>query len=238
MILWNTSFNTNIFIKLFNCFKYSKNNNCRKYRNLGTNNIILSFLWNFIIIYLVNSIKSERLYNENRKLSSIQSIHLKIADGYNTIMMNKNFCPDRIIINGANKEFVKDVCILNIDTTFQTNNVAFEWDKKFEKMTDLSEMFKYIKNIIIGIDFTNFDTTGITSTAYMFSGWTKLQYIIFTNFNTSSVIDMSYMFEICSSLESIDLSYFDTSNVITMEKMFTGCSSLTSLNLASLKPKI
>ena len=71
------------------------------------------------------------------------------------------------------------------------------------------------------------------STAYWFYDCDKLTDVDFTNLNTSAVTSMYAMFQYCSSLTSLDVSSFDTSAVTDMRKMFNNCSSLTSLDLSS-----
>ncbi len=83
------------------------------------------------------------------------------------------------------------------------------------------------------IDFSNFDTSNVTSMAAMFYGCTALQTIDLSNFDTANVTMMHYMFNGCTALQTIDLSNFDTSNVTSMVAIFYGCTSLQLLNLSN-----
>lgn len=83
------------------------------------------------------------------------------------------------------------------------------------------------------LNLSNFNTSKVTSMAYMFSSCLSLTNLDLSNFDTSKVTDMRSMFDNCSKLTSLDLSNFDTSNVLYMQNMFSGCSSLTNLNLSN-----
>ena len=90
----------------------------------------------------------------------------------------------------------------------------------------------HITKVVFDSSFANY--TGLTSTAYWFSGCSKITTISgIANLNTQNVTDMRYMFYCCGSLTSLNLSSFNTQNVTDMSCMFRGCSSLTSLNLSS-----
>ena len=117
-------------------------------------------------------------------------------------------------------------------------------------------MFYGLTNII-EIDFSNFDSSSVTSMLKMFQGCTSLTSINFSNFKTekvqemrdifadctllisldlssfvtSSARKMENMFYECESLISLDISNFDTSNTVTLKQMFCGCRSLTSIDL-------
>ena len=83
------------------------------------------------------------------------------------------------------------------------------------------------------VDFTNLDTSAVTSMRYMFYQCSSLTSLDLSSFNTSAVTDMGWMFARCSSLTSLDLSSFNTSAVTSMGSMFDDCRSLTNLNLSS-----
>lgn len=83
------------------------------------------------------------------------------------------------------------------------------------------------------VDFTNLDTSRVTSMASMVSFCYQLTSINFTNFDTSSVEQMWSFFAFCRSLSEVDLRCFDTSNVINVNWMFSRCNSLVKLDLSS-----
>ena len=92
--------------------------------------------------------------------------------------------------------------------------------------------FYKCKNLT-SVDFTNFDTSAVTSMHSMFNGCSSLTSLDLSSFNTSAVTSMHSMFNGCSSLTSLDLSSFNTSAVTSMGYMFWDCGSLTSLDLSS-----
>ena len=91
----------------------------------------------------------------------------------------------------------------------------------------------YACNKLTDADFTNLDTSAVTSMFRMFSYCSSLTSLDVSSFNTSAVTNMDSMFSYCSSLTSLDLSSFNTSAVTSMDGMFYSCSSLTSLDVSS-----
>ena len=89
-----------------------------------------------------------------------------------------------------------------------------------------------LKSHIISIDFSNLDTSQVTSVSKLFSGCTLLEHINFGNFDTSKIKDISGMFLNCQKLKSIDLSLFDTSQVTTMRDLFDYCYELEYINIS------
>ena len=86
---------------------------------------------------------------------------------------------------------------------------------------------------IISVDFSNFDSSLITSLDALFFGCSSLQNINFSNFITSKVTRMVDTFYGCIKLQSLDLSNFDTSEVTFMAGTFRGCQQLQSLRISS-----
>ena len=103
---------------------------------------------------------------------------------------------------------------------------------KVQAVKDSSRMF-YNKTKIQTIDFTNFDTSPMTSMEYMFYGCSKLTSLDVSLFDTSQVTGMSNMFQNCRGLTSLDVSSFNTAKVTSISNMFYGCSGLTSLGVSS-----
>lgn len=83
------------------------------------------------------------------------------------------------------------------------------------------------------IDFTNLDTSHVTSMANMFYNCQTLKSIKWGNIDTSNVEDMSNMFFQCLQLTNLDLSCFNTSKVTTMYSMFNSCRVLKTVNVSS-----
>ena len=216
-------------IKQMNKIKEKNIINSYKKISLSLNNKIIFIFWNFILVCLINSILSKKVFNNNRKLNSLLSIDLKVGCGKNLKIISSSYIPKRIYINGNISEINEDGKV-NIDNE-GLNNVTLEWDEKFEK---LEKVFMNIESIF-EIDLSNFDTSGVISMKGMFLNCINLEYINFNNINTKNVDNMTSMFEGCNSLKSIDLSNFDTSQVKTMEYMFKDCTSITSLNLKNFR---
>ena len=86
---------------------------------------------------------------------------------------------------------------------------------------------------VTSFNFSNFSTSNIIYTSYMFDNCSSLTGLDVSNFSTSNVINMDGMFYNCSSLTILDISSFDTSNVTAMSWMFYNCSSLTSINISN-----
>ena len=95
----------------------------------------------------------------------------------------------------------------------------------------------YSCNKLTDADFTNLDTSAVTSMGYMFKDCSSLTSLDLSSFDTSAVTDMDYMFYDCSSLTSLDVSLFNTSAVTSMDSMFANCSSLTSLDVSLFNTK-
>lgn len=88
-------------------------------------------------------------------------------------------------------------------------------------------------NELVRCDFSNLDTSNVTSVTSMFSYCTKLTTPDVSNFNTSNVIDFGGMFYGCNGLAVLDISNFNTNNAILTGSMFYGCKSLSVLDLSS-----
>ena len=188
------------------------------------------FLWNYFIIKLIiNIILIKEIVNNESK----QIIYLQVKNGSNVKVINSNYIPSKVYINGIESNIDKNG---NVKIEYPNNaNVTLVWDQKLEKYTKL---FRNVGSII-KVDLSNFDTSKATSFAYMFNNCENLNYVNFTNINTSLVHDLSFMFENCIYLRSIDLSYFDTRRVLSMESMFKNCLRLTSLDLSNFyTPKL
>ncbi|MBO5138329.1 MAG: BspA family leucine-rich repeat surface protein [Bacilli bacterium] len=99
-------------------------------------------------------------------------------------------------------------------------------------VTTMYSMF-YNCRSLTSLDVSNFDTSKVTTMGSMFSGCSNLTSLDVSNFDTSKVITIGFMFSNCSSLTSLDVSNFDTSKVTSMDSMFSKCSSLRSLDVSN-----
>ena len=188
-------------------------------------NLFLFFC--FIFADLNKPIITENISNKKRNLKPAQIIKMKVTYGKKVKIINSNYVPNRVYINGVLSEIDKSGYVKIPEEGIY--DVTMEYDKKAEKY---SKLFQNIASVF-EIDLSNFDISGIKSIKSMFINCENLEYINFTNFDTSSITDMASMFEGCKSLKSLDISKFDTSNVKYMESMFKECVILSSLNLTN-----
>ena len=80
------------------------------------------------------------------------------------------------------------------------------------------------------LDVSDWDTSKLTTMAYMFGDCNLLKTLNASNWDTSNVTNMFFMFYDCYSLTSLDISKWDTSNVSDMRYMFYKCYKLTTIN--------
>ena len=191
----------------------------------SNNNILPLFI--FILIYLIDYIFSENLFNETDR-RSILDLKIK-GNNFQQIMGSKPF-PDLIYFNGI-MTFIDDLGRIFIESEKKNeiSKVTLIWN---QKINTCDSLFKSSTSII-EIDLSNFDTSIVTSMKSMFENCTQLEYINFGDINTSSVLDMSNLFSNCASLISLDLSRFNTSKLKFMNNMFFNCSFLTSLDITN-----
>ena len=138
-----------------------------------------------------------------------------------------------------------DAQIKQCEIMIDGNNIPFSYTYKFskegkhtiiysfkEKITDISHLFYNCSNVTY-LDFSHFNSNGISSMKYIFHSCTSLTEINLLNLNTEEVTDMTDMFNSCKSLTKLDLSGFNTKKVTNMTAMFYCCTSLKSINLQS-----
>ena len=114
------------------------------------------------------------------------------------------------------------------------NNIRLIWE---EPPISACNMFKECDKII-EIDFSNFDSSRITTMENMFSQCFSLKSLNLSNLCTSKVTTLANMFDGCGEIISLDLSKFDTSGVLEMNSMFSYCQSLQFLNLSNFNTSI
>ena len=111
------------------------------------------------------------------------------------------------------------------------NYVELLWN---DNRINCENMFKGCSSIY-EINFTNFDTSHVTTMKNMFCGCTLLTSLNLSNFDTSNVEDMSNMFFKCKLITSLNLSIFNTLHVSNMDDLFDDCKNLIYLNLKNFK---
>ena len=122
-----------------------------------------------------------------------------------------------------------DYTLAHLDTGTITS-LSFQTGIKIYD-NSLLNLFYKMQNLKT-INFSNFDTSNVTSMYGMFDGCKNLTSLDVSHFNTNKVTNMNDMFNGCSSLTTLDVSNFNTSNVTNMNSMFNGCSSLTTLDVS------
>ena len=116
--------------------------------------------------------------------------------------------------------------------TYMSDAVYIETgDFDTSKVTSMAYMF-YDCKALTSLDVSSFDTSKVTSMFYMFGYCQALTSLDLSKFDTSKVTNMVGMFGYCNALTSLDLSKFDTSKVTSMDSMFLGCKALTSLDVS------
>ena len=221
--------NNKIKIYRINDYSYLKKNQLRIYIN-----ILIIIIFNYFIVCSTINLKIIKpiFFSEitmtikgkgNQKILSIYTGYLGIGL---SIYSNFDTLPSEIYINGKYQNYTGKY-IYNLEK--EINFITLRWNCS---ITNCNAMFKDLKNIL-EIDFSKFDSSGVTSMVAMFHNCSSLISLNLTWFNTSKVTIMHMMFKECISLISLDLNYFDTSLVTNMEYMFHSCKKLIALNLAS-----
>ena len=190
-------------------------------------NFFNKYIFEILLIFLLNILFFSMSTSENnRKTSKVNKISfIVVGFGQSLILSGQVSLPDLVKVNkeevqltGRYYEFGELI-----------NKVEFTW----YSLPSCKQMFEHCTKIV-SIDFSKFDSTGITDMSNMFYECTSLEYINFGNsFDTSSVITMENMFYGCSKLIALDLSMFKTESLTTMTSMFFSASSLVSLDLSS-----
>ncbi len=98
----------------------------------------------------------------------------------------------------------------------------------------MSSWFNEFKTVNL-FDFSELDTSNVTSMYQTFRYCEKLETLDLTSFNTSNVESMQGMFQACKKVKVFDVSNFDTSKVTTMQHMFSVCYAVETLDLSSFK---
>ena len=132
-----------------------------------------------------------------------------------------------VLIDNNKIDMIKYKKERKIDYKYFKKNRDYNFQIIFNNnITDLDHFFWACPQII-SLDFSDFDTSEITSMKSMFFRCKKLKEIKGINkFITNKVTDMSSMFSNCEELEYLDLSNFDTSNVTSIDGMFNRCYKL------------
>ena len=169
--------------------KSNKNDNKMKLKNI----IIIIKL--FVIIDLIPILPSNKWFSIEYNLSKItlkiKGKGIKNIFGFESpfYCFKKDYFPNEVYINGELQNEVKYSYNFN-----QTDNfVDLIWNNN------------------------------INSSYYMFWGCSNIIEFDFSNFDTSKISSMNSMFSGCSLLTSLNLSNFNTLSTQIMSNMFSGC---------------
>ena len=214
--------------------KYGKNHEINKYQCKNKVNGIKYLKCNYanhipikmkykhyfiLIIYYLILLTSIYKYKaiDSRKMQQSSEITIMIKETGQQQIFYSSFSPkpNNITINGNLQNTINSKYNMNTPNS----NITMIWNSKLK---DCSYMFNECKQIV-KINFSNFDSSEVTTMEKMFYNCRGLIKINFKNFNTSRVKNMNDMFAFCSSLTSLDLSSFDTSSVTEMMNMFSNC---------------
>ena len=188
-----------------------------------------SFIFIFILKYAFINLTMK---NNIRILSNYFSeIHLVIqGTGASDQKFISNLFykkPSEVWINGNRDSNCENTCKCTLPVG--KNNMTLRFDGE---VNSFSQIFYNVANII-EIDFSNFDSSSVTTMYWMFYKCSDLEKVNFDNIDTSQVTNMECMFSTCTKIQYLDLSDFNTSKVTTMYKTFGGCSQLTHVELSS-----
>jgi surface protein len=98
-------------------------------------------------------------------------------------------------------------------------------------VTNMAYMFSKASYLSTTADvplYLNINTSNVVNMAGMFRDCFNLRYIDVSNFDTSKVTTMAYMFY-NSGIYNIDLSSFDTSSNVSLEYMFAECDNMLNV---------
>ena len=185
--------------------------------------------------YKINEQNSKKMNGNNNNISNYQILRQLQGNNFISIIINGPKENSKIIddtFSQLPQHIYLDEADLGVKTSITLekegpNEIILSWDNTIDTAYNL---FNNCLDIV-SIDFSNFDSSKITTMNSMFSGCTSLVSVNFENFNTTSSKNMISMFKNCQSLTSLNLSNFVTQQVINFNSMFMGCSSIESLDL-------
>lgn len=162
----------------------------------------------------------------------------RIDDGLPSITLEQ-YMKERANVYYTVDEFI--AALGNSVTTITANSgekgITLSEDGKTANvyMTSITGEFSSTKRLpstLQNIDFTEVDTSLVTSMEYMFS-ISNLQTLNISKLDTTNVTNMNNMFYGDSNLEVIDVSSFNTSKVTDMSNMFYGCQNLNTIYVSN-----
>ncbi|MFC6293842.1 BspA family leucine-rich repeat surface protein [Lactiplantibacillus daoliensis] len=142
------------------------------------------------------------------------------------------------LVNLTNVDGLANLDIANVTSLkylFQGDQRLQQIDfgqSNFSKVQSFEGMFYNCSALTNIAGISQWDTSGVTNLAYMFSGASSLTSLPISTWNTSKVTILSYTFYNCSSLVSLDVARWDTHNVTKMQSTFANDIGLKTLDVA------
>ena len=198
------------------------------------------------------SLNNDVSFNANTTLYAVYDIN--VMDFFPTAIQNVKSTITEVNFISASQSDIDtryNAASTKADVTYKVNNVPkgsvkawVEGTKLYIGADGLIYLSKgYDETLDLGLfegfsavtkfNFSNVDTSYVTTMVKMFCGCSSITSLNLSSFNTSNTTNMSIMFRDCTGLTSLNLSSFDTSNTTAIRHMFNNCSGITSLNLSS-----
>jgi len=104
-------------------------------------------------------------------------------------------------------------------------------------VTDMSEMFRFCKNLLELPDISRMDTSRVTNVDRMFEGCVKLEKLNFIYlWNMKNILSMIGMFYNCSNLKSLsEINKWNLIKLVNCLEIFYGCKSLPNSEVAKIE---
>ena len=158
-------------------------------------------------------------------------LEIKIKEKNKNIILFNSDIDEGIDVYLGNKKInmIKDDFKWKIGCKFKKDG-EYKFKIIFEDtVTNMQNFFENCTNIK-SLDFSDFDTSKVTSMEKVFNECHKLKEIKgLDKFVTDNVTNMIGMFQSCKELEKLDLTSFNTSNVTNMDGMFNECFKLKEI---------
>ena len=139
---------------------------------------------------------------------------------------------EKILINKSSKlnkikVESKDQLQSIIQERYNNNNSFLDLtDIDISELDNLSSIFGILNNVEV-VDISGWDTSNVTTMAYIFSHCIKLKKIIgIENLDVSKLEKTNFMFSGCENLVELDLTNWNPVSLQNARQMFYNCSNL------------
>ena len=140
---------------------------------------------------------------------------------------------EKILINKKSK-FINKIKVESkdqlqsiIQERYNNNNSFLDLtDIDISELDNLSSIFGILNNVEV-VDISGWDTSNVTTIAYIFSHCIKLKKIIgIENLDVSKLEKANFMFSGCENLVELDLTNWNPVSLQNARQMFYNCSNL------------